>query len=173
MTDRRHPLPWRLQDGWLTLQGQNRDRGEDRPYSLELGRYGGTAITLTELELCQLRDQIDAVLTAPFRVLAPNPIEHDEPWLAGAIRDRLDALHAAHPQLEVAMLYDDTAEGVIVDWVFDAHVQLLPYNSVEQMFADGGSRVLLVAGPGALDLSRLAHEANLAVDLIRGPEAVS
>lgn len=174
MTDRRHPLPWSIQNGWVSLQGHSRYRDdEDRPYRLSLGRHNTTEASLTADELRQLRDRIDAVLAAPFRVLVPNPNEHDEPWLASAIRERLDKLHAAHPHFEIAILYDDTADGPIVDWVFDAHVQLLFYPTVAEMYADGGSRVLLVAGENALELSRLAHEANVAVDLIRRPEVAS
>lgn len=172
--NRRHPLPWTLQNDWITLTGEARfDGDEDRPYSLGLGRYGGTLATLTRDELQQLREQIDAVLAAPFRVLVPNPCEHDEPWLANAIRERLDALHATHPNFEIAMLDIDALDSAPITWSMDARVPVLFYQTTAELFADGGSRVLLVAGPNGPELSRQAHEQRLAVQLIRGPRAVA
>lgn len=173
MTDRRHPLPWSIHDGAFTLGGRSTfaDHGED--YSLHLGRNGGMEAPLSRAQLQQFRDQIDAVLNAPFRVLIPNPGENDEPWLAGAIRDRLDALHKDHQQIEVALLDADAFESAPEAWAMDNLVPVLIYQTVEHMFTDGGDRVLLVAGPGALELSRQAREQQLTVDLIRQPQEVA
>jgi hypothetical protein len=171
VTNRRHPLPWSIHDGAFTLGGKSTfaDHGED--YSLHLGRRGsGMEAPLSRDNLQALRDQIDAVLAAPFRVLIPNPGEHDEPWLADAIRDRLDALYAAHPHFEIAMLDVDAVDSAPDAWgEGKIGLRYLYYQTAADMFADGGDQVLLVAGPGALELARQAHEQRLAVQLVRGP----
>jgi hypothetical protein len=174
VSDRRHPIPWSIHDGRFALGGKSSfaDTGED--YSLHLGRRGqGMEAPLSRGDLQQIRDQIDAVLAAPFRVLVPNPCEHDEPWLSDAIRQRLDALLAAHPHFEIALVDVDVLDSPPAMWG-EAKVGLrhLYYQTAADMFADGGDLVVLVAGPGALDLSRQAHEQQLAVQLVRGPEAV-
>lgn len=173
MNDRRHPLPWSIHSGTFRLGGKSHFANADEPYSLTLGRHSSMEAALSDDDLRQLRDQIDAILAAPFRVLVPNPCEHNEPWLAAAIRNRLDVMHARHPRFELAMLDVDAVESAPIDWAFDARVRVLFYATVAEMYADGGSRVLLAAGRGALELSRLAHETNLSVALIRAPEAVA
>jgi hypothetical protein len=169
MTDRRHGLPFSMHHGRFTIQGQ--PSYEDTPYRLNLGGQGGGMYApLTRADLEQLRDGIDDILAAPFRVLVPNPREHDAPWLADAIRDRLDRMHAEHQRMEVAALQDDAFVSAAEAWAWDVDIPVLYYDTAADMFADGGDRVLLVAGPGALELSRQAREANLGLDLIRAPE---
>jgi hypothetical protein len=173
--NRRHPLPWSIHDGHLALGGKSTfaDHGED--YSLHLGRRGsGMEAPLTRGDLQQIRDRIDAILGAPFRVLVPNPGVHDEPWLADAIQERLDRLYAAHPHFEIAILDVDALDSPPATWgESKIGLRTLYYQRVADMFADGGDRVLLVAGPDALELSRQAYEQRLAVQLIRGPQAVA
>jgi hypothetical protein len=172
--NRRHPLPWSIHNGALRLGGQSPFGDEDEPNSLALGRNGsGMEAPLTADQLRQIRDQIDAILTAPFRVLLPNPCEHDEPWLPTAIRERLYRHHAAHPQFEIAMLDMDALADEPMGWSTEAQVRVLHLRTVEQLFAEGGNVVLLVAGPGALELSRQARDVGLPVQLIRRPEAVA
>lgn len=167
----RHPLPWSIQNGWLTLESQQRYINDDRHYALRVGRYDSTIASLNEVELRQLRDQIDAVFDAPYRVLVPNPNEHDDPRLPWEIRHRLDRIHGQHPRMQLAVLAADESDSVPAEWAMDARVEVLIFQTLNEMVADGGSLVLLVAGLGALDIVEPVHGGHLPVDLIRLADA--
>lgn len=164
-----HPLPWTGQNGWVVLTGPSHVHDDDRPYTLKMGRYGGVLADMTRAELVQLSDAIAAVLAAPYRVVIPNPGEHQEPWVSESIRARLDTIFGTGGRMEISLLqvaYDDPTSEPIA-WAAEHGVNLLFYTSVEQLYAAGGNEVLIVAGPNALELSRQAREANLARRLLR------
>lgn len=166
--NRRHPLPWPMpdRDNWIWLEPDTAwHDGEPKPYKLAFGTHNRYSAAFSEAELRLLRDRIDAVLDAPYRVLVPNP--GDDQHVADTIRERLDMLHGHHPRMQVAVLDVDSIGSAPETWAMDARVEMLVYQTAEEMFADGGSRVLIVAGPDALNLTKQAFEAHLCYDLIR------
>lgn len=167
--DHRHPLPYSLQDGWITLEAQARG-DEDRPYAIRLGRHDGTMAGLGADELRQLRDRIDQVLSAPFRVIPVGGTDfgYDDPRLDAAVRERLDRLRERHPHMEIATQSEPTAAGRVAErWAASAQVPTVRFRDVESAMAAGGNRVVLVAGSDGPDLASLAYQASIGIDLVR------
>jgi hypothetical protein len=148
--------------------------GEPKPFKLRLNPCGSQSFSaaFTEAELRLLRDQIDAALAAPYRVLILGGVGVTHPGLETAIRGRLDMLHAHHPRMEIATRCMATdADERAEEWAADAQVRMLFYDSVAAMVADGGNRALIVRRAGEddgpnWDANVVAHQARICTDWV-------
>jgi hypothetical protein len=163
--NRRHPLPWTMPDrGWIHLEPDTDYDNEPRPYNLRLGSAGvreGSLAALSAADLRQLRDQIDAILHARYRVLVLGGHGVPEPALADALHRRLDTLRSWHPAIEVAVLDVDSLDGPAITWCMATQAPVLIYPTVAAMVADGGNRALIgrLAGEGNQTPNWAAHVA--------------
>jgi hypothetical protein len=141
------------------------------PYRLSLGRGDGTSVVVTADDLRALRDQIDAVLAAPYRVLILGGRAVDEQALAPVLHRRLDMLYRRHPSMEVAGLAGQSGVGEIAtQWCTTTHVPVLVYQTVADMVADGGNRAIIIAGqPDSLDMASAATRAHICPDPLHVP----
>lgn len=164
--NRRHPLPWTMPTrNWVHLEPDSEfDEDEPQPYRLRLGpgsSKDGHAASFTAAELRALRDHINAVLHARYRVLVLGGHGVPEPVLTRVLHRRLDMLRSWHPELEVAVLDIDALDGPAITWCMAAQVPALIYRSVADMVADGGNHAVIgrLAGEGNQTPNWAAHVA--------------
>lgn len=161
----RHPLPWHLpgQEKWVHLEPA---RWHDRIHNgdaaaLSLGHINTTCAGLNGAELMALRDRIDEVLAAPFRLYvacgrALDPDSHGpalDAWLEEVYRS-VDLLEVAHPGTNWAHDHIDT-------WCAERGVAV--YGYAPRDFSAGGNAVALLPPTGreALHTAEAAHRAGI------------
>lgn len=153
-----HPMPWSDRNNWVHLQGNGPGRDE-RPVALTIGRHDGTAASLGYEELTELRDRLNQILVAPYRmyVVGGDCVDAARDW--PAIYEWLDKRHSevveAGWHLQIVTGPENPAQALVYVWALNRNIETIGVRPVR--FDAGGSAVAMMPTRHGLDILRSAH----------------
>lgn len=164
----KHPVPWSLRTGLHLDPAPHWDSEETAEgFKLMLGSRvgGGTYGIYTRAELRLLRDQLDAVLLAPFRMLVAGGdvvnASTDWPeiyeWL-DVQRARVD--HAGVP-MQIVCGAENPAQSMVYVWALNNRIELVGQRPVD--FTAGGNAVMLMPDSDGRAIAGRAHKLGIPV----------